>query len=129
MRESRFFSYLKPLDFVIAAAVLLLGLSIWLFPFFKDGSEDLRLSVITDGQENIYSISENRELSITSNGYALTIIVENGEAFVKHADCPDKHCVKMGRISKEGEAVLCVPAEVVLRLISEKGENIDASAG
>lgn len=129
MRESRFFSYLKPLDFVIAAAVLLLGLSILLFPVFKGESEDLRLSVIADGRENIYSISENREFSITSNGYVLTIIVENGGAFVKHADCPDKHCMKMGRISKEGEAVLCVPAEVVLRLISEKGEKIDASAG
>ena len=129
MGKSRFLSYLKPLDFVIAAAVLLLGLSIWLFPLFKEGSDTLQLSVLAHGQEFVYPLSEDREISLNSNGYEIIISIEKGEAFVKHAECPDKHCVKMGRISKEGEAVLCVPSEVVLRLISEKGENIDASAG
>jgi len=129
MSKSRFLSYLKPLDFVIASAVLLLGLSIWLFPLFKKGSDRLQLSVIADGKESFYSLSENIDISIDSNGYEMTLSIENGDVFVKHAECPDKHCVKMGRISKEGEAILCVPAEVVLRLISEKGENIDAAAG
>lgn len=48
-------------------------------------------------------------------GYNL-LIVKDGEAYLKEADCPDKLCVKQGHISKEGETIICLPHKVVIEI-------------
>ena len=35
------------------------------------------------------------------------IVVEDEEIFVQEADCPDKICVKTGRLSQVGQVAAC----------------------
>ena len=45
-----------------------------------------------------------------------TIIIENGQAHVIDADCPDKICEQMGLISKPGETIICLPHKLIVEV-------------
>lgn len=51
----------------------------------------------------------------------LTIIVSGGAVWVEDADCKDKICEKTGKISKEGQSIVCLPNRVIIRILG-KGE-------
>ncbi len=84
------------------------------------------IRVTHDGVCDIYPASENREIELASNGILLTVVIDDGEVYVKDADCPDKICVNTGRI-KNG-SVVCLPAHVMIEFVRNNGEN-DAYAG
>jgi len=69
------------------------------------------------------SLSVNTELEIDAasgvDGYNI-LVIENGHAYMKNADCADKICVHQGKISKVGETIVCLPHKVVIEI---KGEN------
>ena len=35
---------------------------------------------------------------------------------MKEADCPDKYCVKQGKIKNVGETIVCLPHKVVVEI-------------
>jgi len=44
------------------------------------------------------------------------LVIENGEASIKSATCPDKICVSHRKISKSGETIVCLPNKVVVEI-------------
>ncbi len=84
--------------------------------FMKKGGT-VRVSV--DGVTvKTVSLDDDGEYRIEGydGGYNL-LVVKNGKAGIKEADCPDKLCVKQGKVSKEGESVICLPHRVVVEII------------
>lgn len=79
------------------------------------GKEYVRVSLSTDSETPIE----------TDLGYNL-LIVEDGEAYIKDASCPDKICVHHRRIKYSGETVTCLPNEVVVRIVKKDGGGVDA---
>ena len=63
------------------------------------------------------SLNEDRILSLDH----LRIVVMGGKVWVEEADCPNKICEKTGKISKNGQAIVCLPNKVAI-LIRGKGE-------
>jgi len=54
-----------------------------------------------------------------------TIILEGLTARMAAADCPDQVCVRTGTLTRAGQAAVCLPHKVVLRLTGQKNE-VDA---
>ncbi len=84
-----------------------------------------RVAVITKDEKILYKI----DLSSVKESYALTvggnvILVENGYISMQSADCPDKLCVKQGKISEVG-SIVCLPNKVIIRI--DRNEEIDAA--
>lgn len=50
------------------------------------------------------------------------ITIENSEISVTDADCPDKTCVKSGKLRNENFPIICLPHRLVIRF-SEQGER------
>ena len=48
------------------------------------------------------------------NGGTNILVIENGEAWVSEADCPDKVCMGMGKISRNGEFIACLPNRLLV---------------
>ncbi|MBO5929134.1 MAG: NusG domain II-containing protein [Clostridia bacterium] len=68
--------------------------------------------------ETRYSLSQPSEFSVSgADGLTLTIQIENGRARVAHSDCPDRLCVHSGWLSQSGQAAVCVPAAVSVRIV------------
>jgi hypothetical protein len=86
--------------------------------------------VSVDG-ETVYELplSENTELLIKgTDGGTNKLIINNGVCYVTEADCPDKLCIKQGKISHNGESIICLPHKLVITIrgTSNNTNPIDA---
>ena len=45
-----------------------------------------------------------------------TIEIRDGSVRMSEADCPDKICVKTGRISRSGQSIVCAPHRVTVTI-------------
>lgn len=74
--------------------------------------------VSIDGVEAYsFPIDEDLEFEITGfNGGTNILVIQDGEVYLKEASCPDKLCVHMGKISKEGQSIICLPNRVVVEI-------------
>ena len=48
---------------------------------------------------------------------SVTIVCEQGEIWFESSECPDQTCVRSGHLSREGEAAVCLPSGVVIRVL------------
>ena len=86
--------------------------------FIKKQAGQVQITV--DGEEyGSYSLKDSVEIKVeVQNGYNI-VKIDDGEARVTDADCPDLLCVKMHAISKENQVICCLPHRVVVRVISD----------
>ena len=90
----------------------------------KDG---ITAAVKVDGNI-VYMLPLDKNASVTVEGYqggSNTVVIENGTVYMKDADCPDKLCEKTGKISKNGETIVCLPHRVVVEIQGGEG-NVDS---
>ena len=98
-----------------------LSISLLLFLFLRGGKEGSEVRVMVEGKEiGVYSLSKDGEYSL--NGGTNTLIIKDGKAYMTDADCPDKLCVRQGKISRNGETITCLPNKLTVTVIDEKGE-------
>jgi len=107
----------------ILLSVLILAVALALFLAFTHRGEAAYVVIVSEAGEERYPLSEDRTLTVESNGYTLTVEISDGRARVASADCPDKVCAASGYVSSGGETVVCVPARVQIK--AEGGETDD----
>ncbi len=99
---------MKKRDFLLIAMVIVASF-ICCFAFLR-GADGI--SVYKDGGLwGRYRLSENRTIDIDGTNI---IVIENGEAYMKSATCPDKLCVLQGKIGEKGGSIVCLPNKVVV---------------
>ena len=104
-------------DLILLMIVLLCGV----IGVFLMNSADTGKSaeIIVDGKTTeIIALDESYEKQI--NG--VVVCCENGEVYIKNSDCPDKVCVRSGRVSKSGESIICAPNRVAIKI---DGKNVN----
>ena len=109
----------RKLEIILIAALLLVGvLMIVVMSFAKGGT---KVVVSVGGEEyGVYSLHKNREIEIKSEEGINILKIENGQANMISATCPDKICVNMFPISKEVPgAIVCLPNKVIVELKEE----------
>ena len=99
-------------DAILVLALLLVGLSALLV--FKSCAKEGTSVTVAVGGEEIASYSLNTDARYALNGGTNILVVENGEAYMESATCPDKICVNFGRISRVGESIVCRPNDLIV---------------
>lgn len=114
-------------------AGVVLGLAAMLFVFQKmQTSQDGGAVIVYQGKERIaaYPLSEERrEIIPSSDGGSNTLVIENGEVYIEDADCPDGLCMKQGRISKNGQALVCLPHKLSVAIECGQEAALDGVSG
>lgn len=112
---------LKLFDIIIVLAVIAASAAFLLSS--RDTENGKYVSVAARGADFVFSLSEDGEHKLESNGHSLVLVIEKGEAYVKDADCPDKYCESKGKISKTGEYIVCAPAGIFIKITGEGAQN------
>lgn len=87
----------------------------------RDGSV---VCVEIDGIEvGRYSLDISGEYKL--NGGTNILRVEDGEAFLIYADCPDKTCINTGRIRYVGESIICLPNKISIVIHGDTEDGVD----
>lgn len=107
-------------EIILIASILLVGLLLLtLFYVFRTQGSFVRVTL--DGEcVGEYSLLYDGVYEI-GDGNVLT--VEDGEAYMSYADCPDKTCVHTGRVSSVGERIVCLPNRVMAEIV--RGADYD----
>lgn len=132
-------------DIVLAVLLLVLGIG---SPFLlqSKSSDKSAVEITADGRDlGKYALDEDRVIVIVDGAdgsfaevyegglkegfdygeFLNLIIIENGKVCVKEASCRGGDCVKMGRISREGEIIACLPHKLLISISASSGTGAD----
>ena len=102
----------------------MLGFVSW---YVYAGQEGVAVLYIQNSSDSwIYPLEKEVELDIPGPLGVTHVHIKEGAAFVENSPCRDKICIHMGRISRNGEWIACLPNRVFLRIQGKKGEVVDA---
>jgi len=119
----RFFRYVRVGDFLILG--IFLSLVVFSVVFFWLGPEGETVLCITDAGEQEVHLSKDGEYSLQGPLGVTVLEIKDGEARVKSSPCPDRKCVRMGKLGPLNPAIACVPNKIIIRL-EGKDEQPDA---
>lgn len=102
----------KKSDIILIVSIFLVCVSLAVLSFNKGGANKIRVTV--NGTEYAtYNIYRNGEHTIKTKNGTNVLVIENGTAYFKESDCPDKTCENMGKIKNLGESIVCLPHRVI----------------
>lgn len=114
-------------DLILLAGILLLAsLCLALFYFNKTQGDSVKI-MLNGSEYKTLSLKEDTELTVKNGEGSNTVVIKNGEAYVKDATCPDKICEGHRAISRVGETIVCLPNKLTLRIFSQSSlQELDA---
>lgn len=117
-------------DAILIGILLVLGiLAVFCIEGYKKSNTNNGEAVVfVDGKEvGRYPLREDTEVLIEGKIGTNLLVIEDGKAFIKEADCPDKICIYHGKIHKNKETVVCLPNKVVVEIQNGQESDIDIS--
>ena len=117
-------------DCLLIASILFFSL-IFVFVYYRMSSPGKTVIVYVDGEKIAgFSLDEDTEYEIEGyDGGRNVLVISDGYAFMKEASCPDRLCMNQGRISRNGQMIVCLPNRVVLKILGGEEDDYDAVTG
>jgi len=110
------------MDKKIAVAILLMGALLGGAVIYWRAltPEGQRATILVDNATvqtvRLDPTGEKRQLVVQGVRGETVIEVQGSYIRIIASDCPDKLCIKMGRKSRPGEVIVCLPNRVVVRI-------------
>lgn len=83
--------------------------------------------VYQDGTETArYSLSQDITVHIGDDETYNVLVIQDGEAAITEASCPNHLCIQQGKISADGEMIICVPNKLVVEIKGGDEAAVDA---
>ena len=86
---------LKKKDFGFIVAVLLISVILFFINNFKNNTPDTVLIYVNSALYKTLPLNKNTTFKINDTN---TIEISDGSVYMRDADCPDKLCIKQGKI-------------------------------
>ncbi len=119
---------LKKRDIIFLGILLLIALAflLWFLLGYRKAGSSVEITV--DGKlYGTYALDEDQEVPIRVDGSVTNLLViADGEANMKEADCPDQICVNHVPVSHTGENIVCLPNRVVVSVVGEEAPELDS---
>lgn len=117
-------------DFIVVFILIIIAFASWiLLNNFTDKKQGNRVEVYVDNQlKHTYALETDGEYEIGDNSNKNIIVVKDKQVYMKEADCPDRICVRQGKISNNKETIICLPHKLVVKVVSDKKSKADAVA-
>ena len=117
-------------DIFLIAAFLCVALIIYAFLYLSSSEGDIVIVKVDGTVVKELPLNQDDEFTVSGfQGGINSIIIRNGSVLASDADCPDKLCVKTGKINRAGETIVCLPHRVVIEIkrnsVSDN-DNIDS---
>jgi len=118
---------MKMADVILAIIVAGIALAIFLLNVFNGLGRDSRVVCIFQNGELVDRYVINEE-SLQSKEYSSewgsnTVNIEKGIVYINQSTCPDHLCERMGRISKSGQVITCLPNRLQIVIEGDEPEN------
>lgn len=117
---------IKRKDFILFIILLIVCAVIFLCMLFmkKEGN---RVVVQQNGEVVLeLSLKDDGTYVIEDGDFYNELVIEDGVAYMKDANCKDLVCVHHSAISKVNETITCLPHKLIIYVVGEDISEIDA---
>ncbi|MCD8370253.1 MAG: NusG domain II-containing protein [Clostridiales bacterium] len=106
-------------DFILIAAILIAAAVGGLINLAFRQAPATRVEISVDGSVvATYPLDDEVDVILdTYAGGTNHLVIHDGAAEVTEASCPDHVCVAQGRISQNGELIVCLPNRLIVRVV------------
>lgn len=117
-------------DIKVLMVIVAIGLLLVMIYVFYPRKAASSVDVLMDGKcVGTYDLRVDASIPIEVNGTVTnTLEICDGKAFMSDATCPDKLCMKQGKISHQGETIVCLPNKIVIQVNSDDMSEFDSVA-
>lgn len=121
---------MKKKDVILAGAVIAAALVMYILIRVFSSESGNEAVIRLDGEiYGTYDLNENQTIEVVTDAGRNVVRIEDGEAFMEEADCPDGYCKNQGKISHLNETIVCLPHKLVVEVVSEADASDDVSDG
>lgn len=108
-------------ELILVGVILVFALLFFLFNGVLYSKPASAVEVTIDGKlVETLDLNKNQEVTIKSvTGGANHLIIQDGEAWIGDASCPDKICIHQGKVSRDGEMIVCLPNLMIAKITGE----------
>jgi hypothetical protein len=114
----------------IDAAVIVVAFSLFfLIPgaALDEGAPDRLVVTLGDGASpTVYPLQPDRVIKLEGRFGNTVAKIEDGTVRVSSSPCPNKICVRLGKASRSGQVLVCMPNRVSIRLATGGEGDLDA---
>ncbi len=118
-------------DALVALIIALLAVAaaLWFYlPCSQSGQLTVVISVAGEETRRV-PLSDFTETTVTGGSYTLRVGTRDGGVAVTDSDCPTQDCVHTGVITRAGQSIVCLPAQVVVHLEGTAPDAPDVIVG
>lgn len=115
-------------DFLVLFGLAFIGLIIGGFIFVTSKSGENVVVKVDSEVVKTLPLSVDVTYEIKTKSGENTVVIKDHKAYISSATCPDKLCMKMGKIDKSGQSIVCLPNRVIIQ-IEGKESDIDTYTG
>lgn len=125
--QHRNFIMMRWVDYCLI--ILLFSFSIFLLiylPIYFGNESGSTVVVNARGETyGVYDLYENQVIEVNINGHINVIEIKDGVVNMIDANCNDKVCITHGTLDKTYDSIVCLPNQVIVKIITTKSENIE----
>ena len=115
----------KDIIFLVVVFIGLAGIAAGFYLTHQDTGASVE--VIVDGAiYGTYPLEKDQTIEVTEGEFHNVIRIEDGQAYMEEADCPDGYCKRQGTISRVNETIVCLPHKLVAEVESDGSTTDDA---
>jgi len=122
---SQILKIITPGDKILIVLILALGIiSLITLNHVRQPGETVTIEV--NGQALYHlDLNTSQQVTVTGSIGETTIKIDHGAARVTYSDCPEKICIKTGKIHRAGQVIVCVPNRVVVTIEGKRKNQFD----
>ena len=73
--------------------------------------------------EYVLTDDVNDEVKIESETGFNILHIEDGQIWIHDASCPDRVCISQGKISYDGEIIVCLPNKMLIKIVDNNEDS------
>lgn len=114
---------MKKNDLILAGIILAVAVCLLALQMSGDRDNAHLVKIRSGGKVfGTYDLSRDRTIDINGTN---RLVIEDGQAWMEWADCPDQVCVRHRAVSKTGESIICLPNRVVISVEGPEESGLD----
>lgn len=120
--------FVKKTDGLILLAILVLCGAGWLFYQHEYGSTAAVAEIYYESKlvETVdLSQGVDRRFSIPENRNVVFHQFSDGSICFEESNCPDKICIRAGRLRTVGQSAACLPNRIIMKIVPKNGRGAD----
>lgn len=120
---------MKKKDIILMGGILVIALALFLIMHLTRSKTGNQIQITVDGTVyGTYSLAKDQVIEVEENDFYNRIRIQDGEAYMEEANCPDGYCEEQGKIGGRTQTIICLPHKLVVEVLDEDGLENDGTS-